>query len=241
MSKRTLPNSYEEMTVQEWRSFCFIQPSEFEDIEKYEEDVMDAFFSQFGYDYDEMEIEDLIKFGWIFKKIPNKEIPTEAGGIKFINYRDLTLADFIDLESQYQKGTKGQINCLAVLLRKTMVNKWGVTVVEKRKYRFADRYDKIDEMKVSEFISKVHEVGKYIKEMIEKYSAIFEKSHDDDEPEEIEGETHNEKMHKAFKWQKFVFFASDFDHTKQEKILKMNVNFLFNTLAMQKILKIYPK
>lgn len=242
MQKKKLPNSYKEMTVREWRSFCFIQPSEFESTEQYEEDVLDAFLNNYGYDYDEMDVEDIYKFSWIFKKIPKGEINDKVSFLKFIDYKRLTLADFIDIETNYQKGAKGYVNCIAVLLRRERTNKWGVKEIEPRKYSFSDRYDTINEMSVPDFITKVHEIGEYLTTTIKKFSSIFEKEYDEDEEINIqEEETHMEKMHKAFKWQKFVFFAADFDVTKQEKVLKMNANFLFNTLAMQKILKIYPK
>lgn len=235
-------NSFDKMTVKQWRSFAIIERSEFEDQTEYENEVLDTFLSSIGIDFDDLDIEELMRYNWILTPPKSKKIE-EFKEFKIIPFGKLNLADFIDLDEFYREGVDGWINCASILLRKTKTDEWGNEIFEPRKYALKERNKVVDEMNIKELIYIRDMVGKYLDTTIKSYSAIFESNvndEDEEEDEETEEETQQEKNEKLFKWQKFVFFASDFDLTKMEDILKMNVNFLFNTLAMQKILKIYP-
>lgn len=232
------PTNYNEFKVEEWLQIARINPLNYKDNEEYYNEVMDTFFRSHDLDPEKMDMEDVVRASFIFQPPKPKQTPKGIGEYRFMDYKKANISDFIDMESNYSKGVDGWLRALAVITRLERVNKWGQVTNEPREYSLQERSEVIRGMSVADFVAKRNELAGYLNDRIKRFKPIFEI---DDEDEREDEPTDTEKLHAAFKWNKFIFFAADFDVTKMEKVLKMNADLLFTTLSMQKILKIYPK
>ena len=241
MSKQKLPSSYADMTVKMWRSFAFIEPSEFDTVSDYEREVLFSLFSELGVDYLEFDTDELKDFSWIFtRKIRQTQPPKKIDEFSFMDLKDCTLGDFIDLEKKYNKGVKGWFDCVALLLRREKLDEWQNKVVEPRNFKSVERHYLVDKLKVSELIGKVNEIGQFINNTTSSYKPIFEQNDDEQQENEDEQPSEADKLKLAFKWERFLFYACDGDLMKIQELLKLNVFYVFNFLSMQQLLKIYP-
>lgn len=255
-----IPKNWEELSIGAFSELQKLNPSEYESAFEFKLERLSIIL---GEDPDELEekltIEKLteltLKTSWISGR-PKGEIVEQLGEFYFKGFKNITLGEFIDLQSLCNKGYYlNATSILAILYRRVKVGEWGQLIYEPRSaFTTQERAEEFEEIPVSKAVGVIHEYLKFQENFINRRRALFglepEKKDEeiDEEPEEEEDledeleepktkdEIEEEKQEQALKkwsWEYFIYKIAKGDLTKFDEVTELPLVLVFNMEAMK--------
>lgn len=157
----------------------------------------------------------------------------------------LTLAEWIDLDKFISKKEIAKI--IALLYRKTSIDKWGEVEYEPYQYSVNNRLDEFLVIPVNDIIGYAIKASEYRMKVLNNFSSIFS-TMDDSEfieseedkqyltPAEIEEQRSIIKLEnerKKYSWEYLLNEISNGDWSRTEEILELPAIFVFNMMSMK--------
>lgn len=187
-----------------------------------------------------IEIVDKIRF---IKTEPSTKYAKKLGDYQVLPFNKLTWGAFIDLEFYISKDYIEHIEIVTgVLLRKVMPDTWGVTQYEPYNYHPKQRGEELLNVPITGIYGIVQEYVNYRNDLINnKYAELFNRSLDDDEEEELNGQDlaeYNKRkgQERAFnKWsyESITYDLAKEDVTKMNDVLDLPLIYILNILSMR--------
>jgi len=192
MLNLNLPKAWSQVTIEQFREIrsLNIEDGTFD----YNVDVLSILSDLPVEDFDEIELDELqgiIKqLSWMTSE-PSKKYQHQLGELKLKPFVDITLGEFITLESfvtdDYIKNLR---NICAILYRKTSTDEWGNVIFEPYKFKSSDRVHLFDEYPITSVFGLIPEYLQFRQNFLDSHSNLMTESYEDDEeiddPEEVE-------------------------------------------------------
>lgn len=196
-------------------------------------------------DFDEIEFDELQnitkQLSWMTSE-PSKKYQHQLGELKLKPFVDITLGEFITLESfvtdDYIRNLR---NICAILYRKSSTDKWGNVIFEPYKFKSSDRVHIFDEYPITSVFGLIPEYLQFRQNFLDSHSNLMTESYEDneilDDPEERK-EQEQEKKSSKWGWEQLIWTMCNGDLSKFDQITDMKLVLVFNFLAMRKELEI---
>ena len=243
MLNLNLPKAWSQVTIEQFREIrsLNIEDGTFD----YNVDVLSILSDLPVEDFDEIELDELqgiIKqLSWMTSE-PSKKYQHQLGELKLKPFVDITLGEFITLESfvtdDYIKNLR---NICAILYRKTSTDEWGNVIFEPYKFKSSDRVNLFDEYPITSVFGLIPEYLQFRQNFLDSHSNLMTESYEDDEeiddPEERK-EQEQEKKSSKWGWEQLIWTMCNGDLSKFDSITDTKLVLIFNFLAMRKELEI---
>lgn len=176
-------------------------------------------------------------------KEPQSKHLKEIGEFKYIGVNNLSLAEFIDLDTYYSNNPIQNIKKIcSILYRKQLTNKWGAVEIEPYEYNPTEREYLFDALNITDVYGVVKEFISFRDKFLSDYENLLQPDFSDEEVEEVTEENKEELEQEQklgrWSWERLLYTVTNEDITKIDKVLDMNLIFVFNLLSMKKELNI---
>jgi hypothetical protein len=186
---------------------------------------------------------DLKKSIDFISKEPHTKYQPKIGEYIYKGVNELTLAEFIDLDTFYANNPIANIKTIcSILYRKESTNKWGGKEIEPYEYNPADRESIFNELPITDIYGVVKDFISFREQFLKDYENLMQPDFSDLGEEEVteenKEEIEQEEIMNRYSWERLLYTVANEDITKIEDVLKMNLIFVFNMLSMKAELKI---
>lgn len=246
-----IPKNWDEITVDQYQ---FIHEIQFEEDDGFFSKTIKTVQALCGlYDddelFDELKINDLkvlnIKIDFI-KNLPQKVIGS-LGEYRLINFNDITVGQFVDIEFWIKDTEKNLNKILCVIYQKTKLDEWGNVIFEPYKYDVNKRSEVFSYLGMGEVYGGLNEYIKWRENFIEQNKSIFESKDEEDldetsmsmlskeDVEEIKKDIEKEKLKQKYAWPYFLYKLADEDILKVKEMFDLKLVYVINMFKMKKL------
>jgi hypothetical protein len=250
MSDITLPKSWAEVTLSQYQELHQMNGIEYNSLYTHKLDII-AMFNDTSIDddiFEELYIDDLTEMlegiKWVFNE-PNLNFTKTIGDLEFKPFNNISLGEFIDLEFFFSTDFIANFHKIcAIFYKNKKEDEWGNKIEEPYIYDLDKRAESFLDINIISLYGIINHYITNREKVLEIYNIIFQDSGDledteglsDYEIEEINKEIEQEKSKAKWSWPGLINRLSNNDVTKYNEITNMPLIFIFNELAMRKIL-----
>jgi len=240
----TLPNSWNDILVDQ-----YIELRGLDDSLSYFDFMLETISIVTDTDIDELEelsfnelTEIERKLTWLTSE-PSKQITREIKEYTYKGLDDLRLGEFIDLNHFFSENFVDNLPTIcAILYRQTRKNEWNETIIEPYDYDPKSRSGLFMEVGITQVYGLISLFLEYKSNFENTYANLFKPDLSDEPIEELDEETkkeiEEEEQLDKFSWERLIYFLTDGDITKTDKVLSLPVVYVFNVLSMKKALNL---
>ena len=247
MQQFNIPKSWQEIKVYQYQDILTFDTSGKGAFEKYIEylSIITETETEEWEDMDLDEVLDIIKnIEWL-KTAPSSNFKTSIDSFQLIDLNQLELGAYIDIEFFKKDLFKNFHILLAILYRKTKLNEWGETIIEPYEYDINKRSELFLDLSINDVYGIINHYHTFYENFINNYSNLFNQEVPEEELDPIEELSEEDKKEIAkeeerakWAWEILLNNLTDNDITKYDKVLKLNLIFVFNHLSFKKLFKI---
>lgn len=181
---------------------------------------------------------------------PSTKLYNQVEDYHLINFKKLTLGEWIDIDTWVKDIPKNMHLIFAVIYKKKKVDEWGNDIFEPYEFDVNARGDEFKDISIEKVYKTLSDLIDFKNKITNVYAEIFKTGEDEEDltedekqdltPEEIieiEKAIAKEKKINAFAWQLFVHNLCQEDLTKASDVLKLPALFVFNNNVMLKRVK----
>jgi hypothetical protein len=250
-----LKSSWEDISVEEWVDLYKIDTDKSLSYYNYninklsillDLDIEDDYWDDLDLD----DLNDMISSCSFINIPPSSNFKKDIGDFKLINLKNITLGEWIDLDSYISKNfITNFTHILSILWRRFKEDEWGNIIYEKYNFDIEQRSLFFESVCINDVFGIIKIILEYRELIINSYKSILSTSDDSELTEEdkeglseediieIEDEIKKDKLKSDFSWMKFVYDLCNGDLTKTEDILNLKVTYVFNVQVMLDIFK----
>lgn len=254
-----IPTNWDEITLSQYLELTQLNPDDYESqiefvIEKLaiitNSSSQDEYWEMMSYT-ELLKVLDSISF--IQSSPPNKYKNVLLGKYYFIGYNQLSLGSFIDLEYYISDLSK----FFSIVFRQKKQDEFDNDVFEPySSYNLDKRSEILLDVPITHLFGLVNEYLKFRESIFEQYGGLFASSKNEDNFDEefykkhpelkqrIESDmkeddsTKIEEQENKWGWERLLLHLANNDITKIDKILDMQLYFVFNIVGMRKELNL---
>ena len=241
--KATIPQQWKSLSLRQLLELKYLEPSDFDSRTDFFIQKVSIITGISDSEIDELTQDELFKFIAVtnFINTDPKNYPEKISFYDLKNFKDLTLGEFIDIETYIARGLENATTeILMTLYRRSTINEWGMRIFEpllaidfeKRKAEF--------ENFTAEIYGAVVAYMNFRNDFINRRKALFGIEEDEDEEEELDEDEKDDKeeLIKKHSWKLFLYNLAKGDITKIDAITDLNLFLVYGMVAMKYELKL---
>lgn len=229
--------SWKQLKVNQYLDVISLNPQDYKDTIDFRCDVISILYDLPIEEIERLSIDELFSLEDLpFLKTLPKTFNQEVGEFKLIDFKTITLGQFIDIE-HYISDLQNTPLVLSILYRRSKLNEWNVLKFEPYEYDLHERKEFFNNCFMSECFGAVQSYIEFHDMIMASYKELFFINEVEDEDEmtpEVREEIEQEKKLLKFSWERLLYNLSNEDITKFKDVLNLPVIFVFNHLSMKK-------
>lgn len=248
MDKSNLPIGWQDVSVYQYQDLVQVTVDGKSIFEKYVEylSILTNTEAEEWEDLDIEEVGDLIRnLEWL-KRQPSSNFKTNVGKYKLIDFKHLTLGQYIDINYFKTEQWKNFHLILAILYRQIKQNEWGNETIEPYgQINLNKRADEFLDLPINDVYGVINSFNQFDEKFKQTYYNQFNPDipEEDLDPEEdltIEDkkEIEKEKERANWAWESLIYNLCDGDLTKYDAVLELPLIFVFNQITFKKLFNI---
>lgn len=252
MNNFTLPKSWGDVTLSQYQELQTMSEVGYNSAYTQKLDII-AMFNDTSIEDDifkDMYIDELSEMldgiKWVFTE-PNINFSNKIGEYEFKPFIKLTLGEFIDLEHFFSTDFIANLHKIcAIFYKRHRADEWGNIIEEPYIYDLDKRGESYLDININSIYGIISHYKENRENVMNIYNIIFQDNTELDdveglsewEIEEIKKEIEEDKKKAIWSWPAMIHRLANGDVTKYDAITNLPLIFIFNEMAMRKVLSL---